>query len=331
MSNIPRFYETNITIGYSSSGNTFITTPIFNTMIDAIPPPATTATRCPAPPPATRCPAPPPATRCPSSAPVTRCPATAPPCPTITKLKVISASINSNGHQQLVIEKPNAWTSYTNRTDFVANNSNIAEVSALPVPTGGMSGGQVDSSSYIFRPESFRMNSNHKVNTDRIPLYFDYYTFFARTSTNIISRETAISAGHINLHLTNALFVLDKNNIPHYLSMVVSEATNELLCYSINKKTNAYMGRYDPISGISYEKRLAVDIRLNSATNNLINLSRLTLMPIPISLNIPNSDYAKSADTNQAPRIAPFVQQPSIPSPAPKPSPAPVPSPVTGG
>ena len=336
MSNIPRFYETNITVGYSPNGNTIISPAIFNTMIDPVsatvsntitcpaPPPSTI---CPAPPPATRCPAPPPPTRCPAPPPPPRCPAAAPPCPTITKLKVISASMNSNDQQQLVIEKPNGWTRYTNRNDFVANNINIAVVSTLPVPSGGTRGGQF-SSDYTFRPEIFDMNSDNKISTDRKPVYFDYYTFFTLKNTNIINRTTTNSSGFINGSLTNSLFILDKNNIPHYLSAVISGSS--VLYYSINKKiANSYMSYYDPIK-IDFNKRLFVDIRLNNKINTTITISDITLMPIPISLKIPNILYAKTSSSPPlaTPRVAPIVEPPPVPAPRPAPRPVPVPVPV---
>jgi hypothetical protein len=306
MSIIPRFYETNIKIGFTSTGYATTSQNMFNLMIDPIPAPSP-ATRAPA----TACPPPPAPRSCPP-APACRV------CPTINKIKVISASIDANNRQQLIVESPGGL--FTTRESYVSNNPNISELSR--VRGGDIKGGQVTTSDYIFRPEMFNLNTDYRTSTDNLPVYFDYYTFFTLGNTNIINRTTVNSVAFRNANFTNSLFILDKNNIPHYISGVA--AGGAIQYYSINKKiNNSYMNFFDPIK-IDYEKRLIVDIKLNNRINTNITISDITLMPIPTSLPVPNIRYAKTSPSLVTPTILPIVEQP-----APRPAPSPAPTPAT--
>ena len=217
-----------------------------------------------------------------------------------------------------------------------------------PAPRGVMRGGQL-ASTYTFRPDIFKMNNNNAntfsdlrpVPRDNIPVYFDYYTFFnlANQNTNINSSTITRTAGTLNGNLTNSLFILDNNKVPHYLS-VITKQNGEVNYYCINKKINYteyYYGVFPtrdprtgvvPNTGINPDTRFYVDIKLNNMINKEISISNLTLMPIPRTLNIPDVKYGKDIRSYAIPPTMPVVTPPPAPAPAPRPAPGPAPAPT---
>jgi len=334
---IPRFYETNIKLSHSLLGSSNNQVEFENKFDSVpIPSPAPAPKTCPpapacAPAPACKPCAPAPAPRvCP---PAPACPA----CPTVTKLRVISAAAEGTREQRLIVEARDG-AQFNSVSAFVRANPSTTESAGRSVSggkRGDMKGGQAVSN-YTFRPNIFGMSNSYNFYSDNIPVYFDYYVFYSLSPTNIINSRTTTSTSpeFINNNFINSLFVLDDDKMPHYLSAVVR--ANTFLYYAILKKRN-YMSTYFPSTrpasespnGLDPTKMLNVDIKLNNKVNTDIVISDITLMPIPTSINIPRQLYAKPNYTPaQNPRVAPIVERPVPPAPAPQPAPQPVPRPA---
>lgn len=179
--------------------------------------------------------------------------------------------------------------------------------------------------SYTFIPNIFGLNTTYVNNyASKVPVYFDYYTYYALSTSNMIndSPKPPSSNRLRNGNLINSLFVLDNNNIQHYISPVTG-SSGALLYFAIVKK-NVYNGAYN-VNNLVTDKRLFIDLKLNNAFNNNIKLTDLSLMPIPPSLKIPLVNTAKP--TTVIPPSMPVV--PVVPGPRPAPAPTPSQGPIS--
>ena len=214
----------------------------------------------------------------------------------------------------------NAYTTF-NLNTFALTIDRAAAPAPSPASVGCASS---ITPAYTFSPNIFGLNTTYTNNyASKVPVYFDYYTYFALSTSNMIndSPKPPSSTRLRNGNLINSLFILDNNNIQHYISPVTG-GSGALLYFAIVKK-NVYNGAYN-VNNLVTDKRLFIDIRLNNALNNNIKLTDLSLMPIPPSLKIPLVNTAKP--TTVIPRIMPVV--PVVPGPRPAPAPAPTVSPA---
>jgi len=203
---------------------------------------------------------------------------------------------------------------------------------------------------YSFHPSIFGLSSlnlntltNNYDTQNKIPVYFDFYTYYkskaAISRTAIINKDDDILTGRTtgtnNRNFINSLFVLDINNIPHYLSVVFSNLNSgkQFDFVKLFKKKNNYMGPYmtnnlHDTPG-SDEKSIWLDFYLNGVRNNDLDLTKLTFTVIPSSLGVPNTAYAKVIDSSGMGGVTgPIVPLAPNPYPAPNPYVAPNPAPA---
>ena len=121
-----------------------------------------------------------------------------------------------------------------------------------------MKGGQaslqrVNPSTYLFRPSTFNFNESN--NSVFLPVYFDYYAYLTKNFSFIgqggnplsstgpgkssTGSETGLRVNNIIMGIDRLLscsFILDKNNIPYYITRI-KEGTTETY-YGVVKKTD---------------------------------------------------------------------------------------------
>jgi hypothetical protein len=200
---------------------------------------------------------------------------------------------------------------------------------------------------YTFDPSIFKLsplnydNFNNEDRTtynslNKIPVYFDFYIYYklkrpANRTSQITSDDDSPNNNPrypiVNRNFINSLFVLDINNIPHYLSPGFLETTPttirnvDMLC--LYKKKNGYMDSYNSQllhnNSDDSARFLYLDFFLNNIQSNNIDLTRLILTPISNNLEVPNKDYAKTFDSlqNMVDVPGPVVPTRLGPNPAP--------------